>query len=68
MSDLNYITSHFGVKLHPKESDEMLKTYLGKELVIFWENEIPYKFFAQDFIFNSDGELINEFYRQISTN
>lgn len=50
------------------ESNELLKNNLGQELVIFWENEIPYKFFAQDFIFNSDGELINEFYRQISTN
>ena len=32
MSDLNYITSHFGVKLHPKESDEMLI------LENYWEN------------------------------
>lgn len=50
------------------ESNELLKNNLGQELVIFWENEIPYKFFAQDLIFNSDGGLINEFYRQISTN
>ena len=50
------------------ESDELLKNNLGKELVIFWENEIPYKFFAQDNIFNSDNELINEFYKQISIN
>jgi hypothetical protein len=50
------------------ESNKLLKNNLGQELVIFWENEIPYKFFAQDLIFNSDGELINEFYRQISTN
>jgi hypothetical protein len=51
-----------------EESNELLKNNLGQELVIFWENEIPYKFFAQDLIFNSDGGLINEFYRQISTN
>jgi len=50
------------------EFNELLKNNLGQELVIFWENEIPYKFFAQDLIFNSDGGLINEFYRQISTN
>jgi len=51
-----------------EESDEMLKTYLGKELVIFWEDEIPYKFFAQDNIFHSDDDLIREFYKQLSTN
>lgn len=51
-----------------EESDELLKTDLGRELVIFWENEIPYKFFAQDNIFSSDDELIKEFYKQISTN
>jgi len=51
-----------------KESDEMLKNNLGKELVIFWEDEIPYKFFAQDNIFHSDGELIKEFYKELSIN
>jgi len=51
-----------------EESDEMLKNNLGGELVIFWEDEIPYKFFAQDNIFYSDGDLIREFYKQLSTN
>ena len=46
----------------------MLKNNLGGELVIFWEDEIPYKFFAQDNIFYSDGDLIREFYKQLSTN
>ncbi len=50
------------------ESNKLLENNLGKELVVFWENEIPYKFFAQDKIFNSDNELINEFYKQILTN
>lgn len=49
-------------------SDEILKNNLGNELSIFWENEIPYKFFAQDNIFYSDDDLINEFYKQISSN
>lgn len=50
------------------DSNKLLENNLGKELVIFWENEIPYKFFAQDNIFHSDNELIKEFYKQISTN
>jgi hypothetical protein len=50
------------------ESDEILKSSLGKELVIFWDIDIPYKFFSQNNIFHSDGELISEFYKQISTN
>jgi hypothetical protein len=51
-----------------EESNELLKNSVGKELVIFWENEIPYKFFAEDKIFYSDADLINEFYKDISTN
>jgi hypothetical protein len=50
------------------ESDEILKNSLGKELVVFWDIDIPYKFFSQNNIFHSDGELISEFYKQISTN
>lgn len=49
-------------------TDKLLETNQGRELVIFWEKEIPYKFFAQDKIFYSDKDLINEFYNQISTN
>jgi len=50
------------------ESDEILKSSSGKELVVFWDIDIPYKFFSQNNIFHSDGELISEFYKQISTN
>jgi hypothetical protein len=50
------------------ESDEILKSSLGRELVVFWDIDIPYKFFSQNNIFHSDGELISEFYKQISTN
>ena len=50
------------------ESDEILKNSLGRELVVFWDVDIPYKFFSQNNIFHSDGELISEFYKQISTN
>ena len=50
------------------DSDEILKSSLGKELVVFWDIDIPYKFFSQNNIFHSDGELISEFYKQISTN
>jgi hypothetical protein len=50
------------------ESDKILKNSLGKELVVFWDIDIPYKFFSQNNIFHSDGELISEFYKQISTN
>jgi len=38
------------------------------ELVIFWENEIPNRYFSYDKIFHSDHELINKFYNRISTN
>jgi hypothetical protein len=51
-----------------EETDKVLENNLGNELVVFWEDTIPYKFFAQDNIFNSDGELIKEFYKQISSN
>jgi hypothetical protein len=51
-----------------EETDQVLENNLGNELVVFWEDTIPYKFFAQDNIFNSDGELIKEFYKQISGN
>jgi len=51
-----------------EETDKVLENNLGDELVVFWEDEIPYKFFAQDNIFYSDGDLINQFYKQISSN
>ena len=51
-----------------EETDKVLENNLGNELVVFWEDEIPYKFFAQDNIFHSDGDLINQFYKQISSN
>lgn len=51
-----------------EETDKVLENNLGNELVVFWENEIPYKFFAQDNIFHSDGDLIKQFYKQISSN
>jgi hypothetical protein len=50
------------------ETDKVLENNLGNELVVFWEDEIPYKFFAQDNIFHSDGDLIKQFYKQISSN
>ena len=51
-----------------EETDKVLENNLGNELVFFWEDEIPYKFFAQDNIFHSDGDLIKQFYKQISSN
>lgn len=51
-----------------EETDKVLENNLGNELVVFWEDEIPYKFFAQDNIFHSDGDLIKQFYKQISSN
>lgn len=51
-----------------EETDKVLENNLGDELVVFWEDEIPYKFFAQNNIFHSDGDLIKQFYKQISSN
>jgi hypothetical protein len=51
-----------------EETDKVLENNLGNELVVFWEDKIPYKFFAQDNIFHSDGDLIKQFYKQISSN
>jgi hypothetical protein len=51
-----------------EDTNKVLENKLGDELIVFWEDAIPYKFFAQDNIFNSDGELIKEFYKQISSN
>lgn len=55
------------IELYP-ETDKLLETSKGEELCIFWENKIPYKFFAEDKVFLSDDELINNFYEEISSN
>lgn len=55
------------IEVYP-QTDELLKTSKGEELCIFWKDEIPYKFFAEDKVFLSDDELIHNFYQEINSN
>ena len=50
------------------DSNKIIENSKGNELIFFWENEIPFKFFGEDKIYMSDENLINEFYKQISNN
>lgn len=63
-----YIYPKYSFIERHEQSDKLLESVLGEELIIFWEEYIPFKFFGQDRIFNSDQELINEFFKEISTN
>lgn len=49
-------------------TNKILEQDQGEELCMFWSEQIPYKYFAEDIVFSSDGELINYFFNQISTN
>jgi hypothetical protein len=49
-----------------ERSDEILKYRKGSELSFIWENEIPVNIFGKGKPFMSDGELINNFYNQIT--
>jgi hypothetical protein len=46
-------------------SDEILMKNKGKEISFFWEKEIPIKVFGNGIPFQSDSNLINEYYRQL---
>lgn len=43
-------------------SDELLQKYQGNELVLFWENDIPFKVFGEGKPFHGDDVLINAYY------
>jgi hypothetical protein len=49
-----------------ERSDEILKYRKGSELSFIWENKIPVNIFGKGKPFMSDGELINNFYNQIT--
>jgi len=49
-----------------QRSDEILKYHKGAELSFIWEKEIPVNIFGKGKPFMSDGELINNFYNQIT--
>jgi hypothetical protein len=49
-----------------ERSDEILQYNKGRELSFIWENEIPFNIFGKGKPFMSDGELINNFYTQIT--
>lgn len=48
-----------------ERSDEILQYDKGGELSFMWESKIPVKIFAQGVPYNSDGELIHNFYNKI---
>jgi hypothetical protein len=47
-------------------SDEILKHNKGNELSFFWKNDIPIKIFGDGVPYKSDGELMNNFYLEIT--
>lgn len=47
-------------------SDDVLKYHKGGELSFFWEQNIPIKIFGDGVPCKSDGELINNFYKEIT--
>lgn len=49
-----------------ERSDDVLKYYKGDELSFFWEKNIPIKIFGEGVPCKSDGELMNNFYNQIT--
>ena len=49
-----------------ERSDEILKYNKGNELSLFWENDIPVKIFGEGVPCKSDGELMNNFYLEIT--
>lgn len=52
------------IENNPK-SDELLLKDQGRELSLIWEEKIPFKVFGKERPFNSDGELINNFYNDL---
>lgn len=52
------------IENNPK-SDELLLSNSGGELSLMWHDTIPYRVFGKDHPFSSDGELINEFYKNL---
>lgn len=49
-----------------ERSDEILKHHKGNELSFFWEENIPVKIFGDGIPCKSDGELMNNFYLEIT--
>ena len=47
------------------KSDELLLGDQGRELSFIWHEKIPFKVFGKDRPFNSDGELILNFYNDL---
>jgi hypothetical protein len=48
-----------------ERSNEILKYDKGRELSFYWENEIPVEIFGVGKPFMSDGDLMNEYYKQL---
>jgi hypothetical protein len=49
-----------------KRSDTIKDKSDKQEIVIFWENSIPFSYFAQDKTFNCDEQLINSYFEELS--
>lgn len=47
-------------------SDKIIEQMKGRELSFFWEKEIPINIFGNGVPFKSDGELIHNYYEQLS--
>ena len=47
-------------------SDKILEKMNGRELSFFWESSIPVNIFGKGVPFKSDGELIHNYYEQLS--
>ena len=51
-----------------KRSEILRKTNPGRELCIYWENDIPFEIFGNGIPFIGDNTLINAFYNQLLYN
>ena len=66
VDDMLVVYPKFSWTERDDRSDEILKHNKGNELSFFWENDIPIKIFGDGVPYKSDGELMNNFYLEIT--
>jgi hypothetical protein len=66
VNDMLVVYPKFSWTERDNRSDEILKHNKGNELSFFWENDIPIKIFGDGVPYKSDGELMNNFYLEIT--
>jgi hypothetical protein len=66
VNDMLVVYPKFSWTERDNRSDEILKHNKGNELSFFWENDIPIKIFGDGVPYKSYGELMNNFYLEIT--